>query len=65
MLLAHRRAAVYAILSLIFIHLVEVTRASERPKVLFYVPNLSYSHVAFNGKVADLLASRGYDVVSD
>uniref|UniRef100_A0A1I7YR82 glucuronosyltransferase n=1 Tax=Steinernema glaseri TaxID=37863 RepID=A0A1I7YR82_9BILA len=31
-------------------------------KILFYVPTLSYSHVAFNSKVADLLAARGHNV---
>jgi hypothetical protein len=32
-------------------------------KALFYVPTLSFSHVAFNIKLAELLASNGYDVV--
>lgn len=32
-------------------------------KALFYVPNLSYSHVAFNARIADLLAQNGHNVV--
>ncbi|KAI1723998.1 UDP-glucoronosyl and UDP-glucosyl transferase domain-containing protein [Ditylenchus destructor] len=31
-------------------------------KVLFVVPNLSYSHVVFNAKLANILASNGYNV---
>lgn len=33
-------------------------------KLLFYVPTLSFSHVAFNQKIAKLLADNGLDVVS-
>ncbi|KAK0399682.1 hypothetical protein QR680_003160 [Steinernema hermaphroditum] len=39
-----------------------VASAVHGAKVLFYVPTLSYSHVAFNSKVADLLVSRGHNV---
>uniref|UniRef100_A0A0K0EFG3 glucuronosyltransferase n=1 Tax=Strongyloides stercoralis TaxID=6248 RepID=A0A0K0EFG3_STRER len=31
-------------------------------KILFYVPTLSFSHVAFNQKIAELLANNGLDV---
>jgi hypothetical protein len=32
-------------------------------KALFYVPTLSFSHVAFNIRLAELLAKNGYEVV--
>lgn len=36
----------------------------QASKALFYVPTLSFSHVAFNIRLAELLAQNGYDVVS-
>lgn len=39
-------------------------QAETAAKALFFVPNLSYSHVAFNTKLADTLVENGYDVVS-
>lgn len=32
--------------------------------VLLFVPTLSFSHVAFNGKIADSLVESGHQVVS-
>lgn len=33
-------------------------------KALFYVPTLSFSHAAFNIRLAELLARNGYEVAS-
>ncbi len=37
---------------------------SNAANILIYSPTLSYSHVAFNGKLADLLVTAGHRVVS-
>ncbi|TMS39280.1 hypothetical protein L596_005829 [Steinernema carpocapsae] len=39
-----------------------LTQCLHAAKILFYVPTLSYSHIAFNSKLADLLASKGHNV---
>lgn len=33
-------------------------------KIIHFVPTLSYSHVAFNGKLADTFIAKGHNVVS-
>lgn len=33
-------------------------------KIIHFVPTLSYSHVAFNGKLAESFKAKGHNVVS-
>lgn len=44
--------------------LVRLPLAANGARMLMFVPNLSYSHVAFNAKIADTLAGDGHNVVS-
>ena len=44
--------------------LIALSAFAEGLKILYFNPTFGKSHVTFNGKIADILAAAGHDVVS-
>lgn len=49
---------------LFFFYLLSLADAKKRLKILVSAPGVSYSHLQFQGTLADLLVDAGHEVVS-